>query len=326
MIPPLRRVVDLRSDAVTKPTDVMREQIFHAVVGDDVMGEDPTVNMLEAKAATMFAKEKALWLPSGTMANLAATMTWCRRDSYMVLGDSSHINLFETNGMSIIAGVIPQTLPNQLDGTIDLQDMKQFIEEKEREAEPTALISIENTHNYCGGRVLPAGYLEQLTVLAQDLAIPLHLDGARIWNAAVASGRSLPELVNGVDSVSVSLSKGLGAPAGDPPSPLLPSPPPPLASPYSRSLTFSLSVSLLHSPSSFLLPPSRSLPLTHSLSVFLLHALLPSPPHPLSPVFHPLSLLFSSYSPRSPPVLLLQVPCYWGPLNSSIAPEKHGKC
>ena len=214
IIPSLRRVIDLRSDAVTKPTDLMREQIFHAVVGDDVMGEDPTVNALEAKAAIMFEKEQALWLPSGTMANLAATMTWCRRDSYMVLGDSSHINLFEKNGISIIAGVIPQILPNQLDGTIDLQDMKQLMETKQREGKPAALISIENTHNYCGGRVLPVGYLEQLSDLTQDLAIPLHLDGARIWNAAVASGRSLPELVSGVDSVSVSLSKGLGAPAG----------------------------------------------------------------------------------------------------------------
>ena len=213
IIPSLRRAIDLRSDAVTKPTDLMREQIFHAVVGDDVMGEDPTVNELENKAALMFDKENALWLPSGTMANLAATMTWCRRDSYMVLGDRSHINLFEKNGMSIIAGVIPQSLPEGKDGTINLQDMKQLLEINQREEQPT-LISIENTHNYCGGRMLPTDYLEQVSLLAQDLAIPLHLDGARIWHAAVATGRTLPELVHGMDSVSVSLCKGLGAPAG----------------------------------------------------------------------------------------------------------------
>jgi len=132
----------------------------------------------------------------------------------MILGDHSHINLFEKNGMSIIAGVIPQSIPESTDGTINLQDMQQLIEINQMEEQSTALISIENTHNYCGGRVLPVDYLEQVTLLAQDQAIPLHLDGARIWHAAVATGRSLPELVNGMDSVSVSLSKGLGAPAG----------------------------------------------------------------------------------------------------------------
>ena len=211
IIPSLRRVIDLRSDAVTKPTDLMREQIFHAVVGDDVMGEDPTVNTLEAKAAIMFAKEKALWLPSGTMANLVATMTWFRqRDSSILLGEHSHMSLFEQGGISQIAGGIPRILPNEEDGTIDLNDIATSL----RDPLSTKLVAIEDTHNYCGGRVLPTGYLDRLGELTREHAVPLHLDGARIWNAATATGLSLPEMVRGADSVAVSLSKGLGAPAG----------------------------------------------------------------------------------------------------------------
>ena len=204
-------MIDLRSDAVTRPNIVMRTRMAEAVVGDDVLGEDPTVNELESKIAVSFAKESALFLPSGTQANLVATMTWCgQRDSSILLGEHSHMFLFEQSGISQIAGVLPRTLKNGDDGTMDLNDVTMSL----RDPLITKLVAIEDTHNYCGGRVLPKGYLNRLSEITRDHGIPLHLDGARIWNAATASGLSLPEMVQGADSVVVSLSKGLGAPAG----------------------------------------------------------------------------------------------------------------
>ena len=188
-----------------------------AVVGDDVFGEDPTVNELEFKIAGMFQKEAALWLPSGTQANLAATLSWCgKRDTSVLLGDTSHMLLFEQGGIAQIAGVAPTVLKNEPDGTIALSAVESALTvPMPGDAPKVHLVTVEDTHNYCGGRVLPEGYLRALGQLAKDRGgLPVHLDGARVWNAAAASGRSLPEMVVGADSVAVSLSKGLGAPAG----------------------------------------------------------------------------------------------------------------
>jgi len=212
-----RRVIDLRSDTITRPTPQMRAVMADAAVGDDVFGEDPTVNELEFKIAGMFQKEAALWLPSGTQANLAATLSWCgKRDTSVLLGDTSHMLLFEQGGIAQIAGVAPTVLKNEPDGTIALAAVETALAvSAPGDAPKVHLVAVEDTHNYCGGRVLPAGYLRSLGQLAKDRGgIPVHLDGARVWNAATASGRKLSDMVVGADSVAVSLSKGLGAPAG----------------------------------------------------------------------------------------------------------------
>lgn len=210
-----QRVIDLRSDTVTKPSSLMRKVMFEAEVGDDVFEEDPTVNKLEHRVATMFGKESSLFLPTGTMSNLAATMAWCgSRGSEAIVGSSSHIYLYEQSNIAQIAGVSPHVLPNQLDGTIDLNLIERGIRANNIHFPVTELISIENTHNYCGGRIIPSTYLESLYQLAKSNNIPVHLDGARIWNAASASGTTLSKLAESADSITACLSKGLGAPVG----------------------------------------------------------------------------------------------------------------
>jgi threonine aldolase len=189
--------------------------MFEAEVGDDVFGDDPTVHLLESKVAEMFGKEKALFFPTGTMSNLAAALSWCgSRGSEMILGDKSHMFLFEQGGIAQFGGINARTLFNNPDGTIDVDLVDRAIRKPNIHFPMTELMSIENTHNYCGGRILPKGYLEMLTSLVRERDIPVHLDGARIWNAATATDTPLHELVKGVDSASVCLSKGLGAPAG----------------------------------------------------------------------------------------------------------------
>lgn len=210
-----RKVVDLRSDTVTRPNLAMRTAMFEAVVGDDVFGDDPTVHILEKKLAVMFEKESALFFPSGTMSNLAATMSWCgSRGSEMILGDSSHMFLYEQGGVSQIAGVLPRTISNQRDGTINLESIEKAVRQNNIHFPVTELIALEDTHNFCGGRVLPKGYLEAVSSFAKSRDIALHLDGARIWNAATTSKSSLAAATKGADSISVCLSKGLGAPSG----------------------------------------------------------------------------------------------------------------
>ena len=209
------RIVDLRSDTVTRPSAEMRRAMFEAEVGDDVFGDDPTVHMLENKLATMFGKEGALFFPSGTMSNLAATMSWCgKRGSEMILGDSSHMFLYEQGGVSQLAGVLPRTITNNRDGTIDLDSVEKAVRQNNIHFPVTELIAIEDTHNFCGGRVLPKGYLDSLSTIAKARDIAVHLDGARIWNAATATTSKLNEISRGADSISVCLSKGLGAPSG----------------------------------------------------------------------------------------------------------------
>lgn len=189
--------------------------MFNAEVGDDVFGDDPTVHLLESKLSSMFEKESALFFPSGTMSNLAAAMSWCgTRGSEMILGDNSHMFLYEQGGISQLAGILPRTITNQRDGTISLDSIERAVRQSNIHFPVTELIALENTHNFCGGRVLPKGYMADVSEIAKNKNIRVHLDGARIWNAATASGVSLSEIVDGADSVSVCLSKGLGAPSG----------------------------------------------------------------------------------------------------------------
>lgn len=208
-------MIDLRSDTVTKPSDAMRQRMFGALVGDDVFHEDPTVQILEDKIAEICDKDAALFFPSGTMANLAATSSWCSsRGAEMILGDKSHIFLYEQGGTSQIAGIHPRSLPNLKDGTMDLKLMEDSIRTFNVHFPTTELICLENTHNACGGRVLNPSYMKSVRTIADRHQVPVHLDGARLWNAANSLNIPMNELCKHVDSVSVCLSKGLGAPAG----------------------------------------------------------------------------------------------------------------
>lgn len=183
-----KNLIDLRSDTVTKPTSEMRSAMFNAEVGDDVFGEDPTVVCLEERIAKIFQKDSSMFVPSGTMANLISTMTWCRnRDAEMILGDNSHMFLYEQAGSSQIAGVCPRSLPNMIDGTIDIDSIERSIRSDNIHFPKTSLVAIENTHNSCGGRVLSLDYMKALKEeIGDKYNIPIHLDGARIWNAATA--------------------------------------------------------------------------------------------------------------------------------------------
>lgn len=209
-------VVDLRSDTVSKPTEEMRKAMFEAVVGDDVYGEDPTVNALEEKAAAMLGKESGLFVPSGTMANLLAIMVHCsQRGSEMICGEMSHTFLFEQGGPAQIAGVQIWPLPNKPDGTFDLDEMEEKVRDHTDDHEPmTSLICVENTQNWCGGKVLPLEWLDDLAMRAKKLDIPIHMDGARLFNAAVYLKVSASRIVRDFASVAFCISKGLGAPVG----------------------------------------------------------------------------------------------------------------
>lgn len=209
------RTVDLRSDTVTKPSANMRKAMSEAVVGDDVFGEDPTLIELEAKVAGMFRKEASLFVPTGTMSNLAAVMSWCQsRGSEMILGHNSHIHVYEQGGAAQLAGVYSQVLQNNADGSIDIEAIENAIRIPNIHFPKTELIALENTHNMCGGRIVSIDYMKELYKVASDRGIPVHVDGARIWNAAAGSGVPLHEWGSCADSLSVCLSKGLGAPVG----------------------------------------------------------------------------------------------------------------
>ena len=190
--------------------------MFEAEVGDDGLGEDPTVNYLEDRTAKMFQKEAAVFMPSCTMSNLAATMSWCnQRGSELLLGDKSRMLLLEEIGSSQVANVYSRTLPNDMDGSMSLDAIEKSITpDNINKISTTSMIAVENTHNYCGGRVLSLQYLENLYSLAKMQNIPIHIDGSRIWNAATYQQKSVAEICRYSDSASVCLSKGLGAPAG----------------------------------------------------------------------------------------------------------------
>lgn len=208
-------MIDLRSDTVTKPTLEMRKKIFEAKVGDDVMGEDITINNLQTKLAYLFGKEDALFFPSGTMSNLTAILAWCEcRGSEIIVGDKSHIFLFEQTGASQFGGVSLRTVPNLEDGTMNIHTISESIRENDIHEPITKLICIENTHNVCGGTVLPLSFLKEINELSVKTNIPIHLDGARIWNAITYSNIGPYIIGKYVNSISVCLSKGLGAPVG----------------------------------------------------------------------------------------------------------------
>jgi len=208
------RTIDLRSDTVTQPTPAMREAMYRAEVGDDVFGEDPTVNRLEAMGAERMGKEAGLFVASGTMGNLVAVLTHCGRGDEMILGDKAHTFLYEAGGSAALGGVHPHILPNQPDGTIDLAAIEGAIRADNVHFPRSRLICLENTHNRCGGAALTPEYTAQVGAIARRHGLKLHIDGARIFNAAVALGVPVTALSEPGDSVSFCLSKGLCAPVG----------------------------------------------------------------------------------------------------------------
>lgn len=207
-------IIDLRSDTVTLPTQAMREAICRADLGDDGFTEDPTVNRFEAMMAERLGTEAALLAVSGTMSNVICALTHCARGEEVILGDISHIFLSEVGGMSALGGLVPHIIPNQPDGTMQLGQIEAAIRSDNIHFPQTRLICLENTHNRCGGAVLTPDYIASVVELAKRRGLFVHLDGARIFNAAVALGVDVRELTRGMDSVSVCLSKGLAAPLG----------------------------------------------------------------------------------------------------------------
>ncbi|KAE8009939.1 hypothetical protein FH972_006344 [Carpinus fangiana] len=211
------RTVDLRSDTVTKPTEAMRAAMAAADVDDDVLGNDPTALRLETEMARITGKDAALFVPSGTMGNLISVLVHCDiRGSEVILGDNAHIHIYENGGISTIGGVYPRTVKNNQDGTMDIDLIEAAIRDpREVLFEPTTrLICLENTHANTGGKCLSVEYTDKVGELAKKHGLKLHIDGARIFNASVALGIPVHRLVQAADSVSVCLSKGLGAPVG----------------------------------------------------------------------------------------------------------------
>jgi threonine aldolase len=207
-------MIDLRSDTVTRPTPAMREAMYRAEVGDDVFGEDPTVNRLEAMAAERLGKEAGLFVASGTMGNLISLLTHCMRGNEVIVGRSNHIFLFEQGGMSALGGIASRQIPNQPDGTMRVEDITAAIRGDNVHFPRTRLVCLENTHNVCNGTPLTVDYTVQVAQIAHDHGLRVHLDGARVFNAAAALDVPVADLVRDVDSVMFCLSKGLCAPVG----------------------------------------------------------------------------------------------------------------
>ncbi|HHQ4602056.1 TPA: low-specificity L-threonine aldolase [Aeromonas veronii] len=205
------RYIDLRSDTVTQPTDAMRQAMLHAAVGDDVYGEDPGVNALEAFGARLLGKQAALFVPSGTMSNLLAVMSHCQRGEGAILGNAAHIYRYEAQGSAVLGSVALQPLPMQRDGTLAFDDIRAALAPDDAHFVQTRLICLENTHN---GKVLPLSYLQEMGAFVAERGLKLHLDGARLFNAAVASETPVEVIAAPFDSISICLSKGLGAPVG----------------------------------------------------------------------------------------------------------------
>ncbi|XP_021374437.1 probable low-specificity L-threonine aldolase 2 isoform X2 [Mizuhopecten yessoensis] len=209
-------VVDLRSDTLTKPTPGMRQAMANAEVGDDVFGEDPTVNELQKRCADLFGKEAALFVPTGTMGNLIAILTHCQgRGLEAIIGDGSHICWYEQGGIAQFAGVMPALIHNKSDGTVDLDELKSKIRPLDDPHQPhTRLICLENTHNRCGGKVLPVSFMKEVYSIAQENNLSVHLDGARVLNAAAALKIPVSDILQYTDSVNMCFSKGLASPVG----------------------------------------------------------------------------------------------------------------
>ena len=203
--------VDLRSDTVTKPTAAMLEAIAAAKVGDDVFGDDPTVNALQERVAALLGKEAALFMSSGTQSNLCGLLAHCARGDEYIVGQLAHTYRYEGGGAAVLGGIQPQPLAQQPDGTLKLDDIAAAIKPDDPHFARTRLLALENTW---GGQVLSTQYTNAACELAHARGLATHLDGARLFNAAIASGRSVADLARTFDSVSICFSKGLGAPIG----------------------------------------------------------------------------------------------------------------
>jgi threonine aldolase len=206
--------IDLRSDTVTHPTPEMREAMARAEVGDDVYGDDPTVNHLQEMAAQMLGKEAGLFVPSGTMGNLAGILAHCQRGDEVILGRKNHTFLYEAGGISVLGGVHSCQLDNEPDGSLLLSEIQNAIRPDDPHDPISRLICLENTHNRCGGTVQTLDYTRQVSELGHARGLKVHLDGARLFNATTALGVTPKDLVQSVDSVTFCLSKGLCAPVG----------------------------------------------------------------------------------------------------------------
>jgi threonine aldolase len=204
-------IVDLRSDTVTRPSEGMRRAMAAAEVGDDVFGDDPTVNKLQDRAAELFGFEASLFFPTGTQSNLAALMSHCQRGEEVLVGMEAHTYRYEAGGGAVLGSIQPQAIVNRPDGTLDLKDVEAAIKPDDPHFAKTKLLALENTIT---GRVIARAYFDEALALAKRRGLSTHLDGARIFNAAVKLGMPVKDLCRGFDSVSSCLSKGLGAPAG----------------------------------------------------------------------------------------------------------------
>jgi len=206
--------IDLRSDTVTWPTPEMRQAMAEALVGDDVYGEDPTVNALQEAAARRLGKEAGLFVASGTMGNLVAVLAHCGRGDEVILGDKAHTFIYEAGGMAALGGVHPHTVPVQADGTLPLEAIEAAIRPNNVHMPVTRLIALENTQGTVGGIPISKAYTDEVGRLARAHGLALHIDGARIFNAATALNENVADLVAAADSVTFCLSKGLCAPVG----------------------------------------------------------------------------------------------------------------
>ncbi|WKZ49938.1 MAG: low-specificity L-threonine aldolase [Anaerolineales bacterium] len=206
--------IDLRSDTVTHPTPAMRAAMSQAPVGDDVYGEDPTVNRLQELAASLVGKEAALYVPSGTMGNLASILAHCQRGDEVMLGDKSHTFLYEAGGISVLGGIHSRQLTNQPDGSLLLSELEEGLRGSDSHFPPSRLVCLENTHNRCGGTCQTPEYFQQVSGFAGRHGLKIHLDGARIFNAAAAQNVDVTAFTQHVDSLTFCLSKGLAAPVG----------------------------------------------------------------------------------------------------------------
>ncbi len=206
--------IDLRSDTVSQPTPAMREAMANAEVGDDVYGEDPTVNALEAEAAERFGKEAGLFVTSGSQGNIAALLAHCGRGHEIIVGEVNHTIKYEVGGMAALGGIMPHTIPVNDDGTYNLDDVRHSVRGNNAHFPRTRLIAMENTHGGRGGAPVPKEHVDAVAAIAREHDLILHMDGARIFNAEAALGTPVADLCEHVDSVTFCLSKGLCAPAG----------------------------------------------------------------------------------------------------------------
>ena len=208
------RIIDLRSDTVTHPTPAMLEAMVTAPLGDDALGDDPTVKRLESLAAERLGKEASLFVASGTMANLVSLLTHCQRSDEAIAGSMAHVVQSEVGGAAGVAGVNIRQVRNDEHGLMDLDEVRAMVRHGESSAPRTALVCLENTHNFCNGSAIPASYTSELAAVARESGAKLHIDGARIFNAAIALETTAKELAREADSVTFCLSKGLSAPVG----------------------------------------------------------------------------------------------------------------